>query len=84
MIKEDRYYPCDKCKIKEKIGSSKCPFEEKQTCFTYRACDNLTEVYLINNNPTSQLVNIPIEVALDILRAHGYTGELRKTEVVVI
>ncbi len=79
MTKTDRYYPCDNCKIKQKIGFFRCPMEKKSMCYIYKLYDTITDM---EHEPTFE--EDFTEIVTNVLRAHGYIGEIRKTEIVNI
>lgn len=70
---------CNKCQIKKASGLHSCPFEQKHMCPNYQAyvADNALQF-------EDSALQIPIESLLTALRFHGYFGELRKSEIVVI
>lgn len=82
MKKGDKYYPCNNCVTKKKHGFIKCPFQRSTMCPVYNACESLST--LMNDEDPAYFNSIPPELITDLLRAHGYSGELRKTEIVVI
>lgn len=80
MRKDDKYYPCNNCWAKRKYSFTKCPMADKQSCPVYLICDGLS---MMRTNDS--LINeIPVAAVVDILRHHGYSGELRKTEITTI
>lgn len=83
MTKTDKYYPCTNCFIKKKYSQFvKCPFEKRSMCLTYKACEAMSE--LAKCKDEDYFNSIPPELIVDVLRSHGYTGAIRKTEIVNI
>ncbi len=84
MITTDRYYPCnDKCIVKKKYPQlHKCSFERKSMCPIYKICEGLTELECGNDG--EWIDSVVQDVFTDVLRTHGYIGEIRKTKIVNI
>lgn len=68
---------CKDCPYR--IHRNKCPMERKDMCPDYAA---FKASLVLEDNHTAQLV--PVDLLLKALRAHGYTGELRKAITVTI
>lgn len=68
---------CRDCPYKR--GKYKCPMEGKDMCPEYSA---FKTSLILEDNETASLV--PVDVLLKALRAHGYSGELRKSVTVTI
>lgn len=64
---------------KKVVGRNRCPFEQKHMCPDYAA---FKASLVLEDDTTAQLV--PVDLLLKALRAHGYTGELRKAITVTI
>lgn len=83
MIKTDRYYPCNNCIKLKKYHFYKCPFAKKSMCKTYKLCEAITEMEAASKDDASFEEEFT-GVISNILRTHGYIGEIRKTEIVNI
>ena len=70
---------CDNCPNKALAHTTRCPFAHKYMCPEYSA---LKISSLLEYDDFAQLV--PVDLLLKGLRAHGYTGELRKAITVTI
>ncbi len=70
---------CKNCRKKQELGFTRCIYGERYMCSDYLAY--LAGEALITKNAALQ---IPTELLLVALRHHGYSGELRKNEVVKI
>lgn len=68
---------CKDCIYKK--GRYKCPMARKDMCPDYSA---FKASLVLEDDDTAQLV--PVDLLLKALRAHGYTGELRKAITVTI
>lgn len=83
MIKTDKFYPCNHCAKQKKHNLCKCPFGKKSMCSTYQLCEAITYMENAYNN-AADFEEEFIDVITDVLRIHGYVGEIRKTEFVNI
>lgn len=70
---------CKDCKYKAMAGKTRCPFDQKYMCPDYAA---FKTSLVLEDDTTAQLVSV--DLLLKALRAHGYTGELRKAITVTI
>lgn len=70
---------CQNCFNKDKKG--KCPYSNSLECDTY--IEAITEYCLLTSAPRI-LAKIPAKVLASGLQAQGYSGEVRKTKVVII
>ena len=71
---------CKDCQYKSIARTTRCPFEQKKyMCPDYAA---FKASLVLEDDTTAQLV--PVDLLLKALRAHGYTGELRKAITVTI
>lgn len=70
---------CSNCHNKKVVGRNRCPFEQKHMCPDYAA---FKASLVLEDDTTAQLV--PVDLLLKALRAHGYTGELRKAITITI
>lgn len=68
---------CKDCPYR--ISRTKCPMARKDLCPDYAA---VKTSLVLEDDEVSQLV--PVELLLKALRAHGYSGELRKSVTVTI
>lgn len=70
---------CLDCPYRMVLGRPKCPMASKDMCPDYSA---FKASLVLEDDETAQLV--PVDLLLKALRAHGYTGELRKAITVTI
>lgn len=70
---------CKECPYKKLAHQNKCPWASKSMCPDYAA---YKASLVLENDQTAKLV--PVDLLLKALRAHGYTGELRKAITVTI
>lgn len=70
---------CKDCPYRKMLNRDKCPMGSKDMCPDYSA---FKASLVLEDDEMAQLV--PIDLLLKALRAHGYTGELRKAITVTI
>lgn len=70
---------CKECPNKKITGRDKCPMASKNMCPDYLA---FKASLVLEDSYTAKLV--PVDLLLKALRAHGYSGELRKSVTVTI
>lgn len=68
---------CNDCKYRK--NRNKCPMARKDMCPDYAAFKTLL---ILEDDKTARLV--PVDLLIKALRAHGYTGELRKAITITI
>lgn len=68
---------CNGCIYKKE--RRKCPMARKDMCPDYAAFKTLL---ILEDDKTARLV--PVDLLIKALRAHGYTGELRKAITITI
>ena len=76
MMSVKDYDPCVDCEWRRKMG--KCPMANKHHCPTYGMVNNMQ----IELNHTDK--RVPTEFYIEILRARGWHGELKRSTVVKI
>ncbi len=70
---------CKQCPHKDILGRDKCPCASKDVCPDYSA---FKAALVLEDKETA--LRIPVDILLQALRLHGYTGELRKTTTITI